>query len=164
MDRFQRGKIYSIRAVGSDMVYIGSTISTLTHRISCHRSDFKAHQAGNRRYITSFKLIELEGHYIELVENYPCADRNELNRREGQIIRETDECINKNIAGRTGAEYHRDNRESKLAYMKKYHQDNRETILTRMKQKFNCECGGNYTGTHKARHLRTQKHQAFINT
>ena len=147
MDRFQRGKIYSIRAVGSDMVYIGSTISTLTHRISCHRSDFKAHQAGNRRYITSFKLIELEGHYIELIENYPCADRNELNRREGQIIRETVGCINKYTAGRTRYEYY---------------QDNKETIITEAKQKHRCECGGKYIQANKPRHLRTAKHLRYL--
>ena len=193
MDRFQRGKIYAIRAVGSDMVYIGSTISTLTHRISCHRADFRRYQAGKGKYITSIKLMELEGHYIELVENYPCADRNELNRREGQIMRETEGCINRCIAGRTPVEYRRDNKEAivirkKQFYQdnkeqisiqngqyrhdnkeaiaiqqKQYRQENKEAIAIQQKQKFNCECGGKYSNRNKAKHLRTQKHQAFIN-
>ena len=193
MDRFQRGKIYAIRAVGSDMVYIGSTISTLTHRISCHRTDFRRYTAGKGNYITSFQLVELEGHYIELVENYPCADRNELNRREGEIMRGTAGCVNKQIAGRTDAEYFQDNKERILIQQKQYYQDNKEiitirnwqyrqghkeakaiydeqyrranaeTLQARRGQKFNCECGGKYTATHKARHSRTQRHQAFIN-
>ena len=148
MDRFQRGKIYAIRSADSDMVYIGSTVSTLTRRIYEHRANFKAYQAGKGHYVTSYKLLDLEGHYIELVENYPCADRNELNRREGQIMRETAGCINKIIAGRTPAEYC---------------QDNKEAIAIRDNRKFNCECGGKYTHGNRAVHSKSQRHQAFIN-
>ena len=163
MNKFQRGKIYAIRSADSDMVYIGSTISTLRQRLFQHRAKFKACQAGKSRYITSFQLMELGGHYIELVENYPCADRNELSRREGEIMRETVGCINENIAGRTKAEWYQDNRERILIKQKQYNQNNKEAIAIRDGQKFKCECGGKYTHEHKARHSRTQRHQAFIN-
>ena len=162
MDKFQRGKIYAIRAPNCDLVYIGSTISTLRQRISKHRADFKRHNEGKQQYAYSFKLIEIEGHYIELIENYPCADRNELNRREGEIMRETEGCVNQNIAGRTRAEYYNDNRKTKLAQMKQYRQDNRETILTKKKLKFNCECGGKYTRSSKSNHFKTKKHLKYL--
>ena len=162
MNKFQRGKIYAIRSADSDMVYIGSTISTLRQRLFQHRAKFKACQAGKSRYITSFQLMELGGHYIELVENYPCADRNELNRREGEIIRETVGCINKNIAGRTKAEWYQDYRERLLIKQTQYNQDNKEAISIKQRQKFSCECGGKYTRGGKVQHSRTQKHQAFI--
>ena len=48
--------------------------------------------------------------YIELIEECPCNDKNELNRREGQMIREMN-CVNKRIEGRTGKEYREDNKE-----------------------------------------------------
>ena len=37
---------------------------------------------------------------IELFENFPCNSKEELNKKEGQIIREIG-TINKQIAGRT---------------------------------------------------------------
>jgi predicted GIY-YIG superfamily endonuclease len=30
------------------------------------------------------------------------------------------------------------------------------------KQKFNCECGGKYTGSHQSHHYKTNKHQQYI--
>ena len=56
-------------------------------------------------------------------------------------------CINKNIAGRTKQEYKA---------------DNREIILEKKKEKFNCECGGKYTRTHKAEHLKSNRHQTYL--
>ena len=38
--------------------------------------------------------------YIELYENYPCENKEQLNKREGEIIREIG-TVNKQIAGRT---------------------------------------------------------------
>jgi hypothetical protein len=45
---------------------------------------------------------------------------------------------------------------------KKYRDKNRDQINAKHKEKFDCECGGKYTHTHKARHLRTQKHQLYL--
>ena len=33
----------------------------------------------------------------------------------------------------------------------------------KLKEKFNCECGGRYTRHHKARHIKSRKHQDYIN-
>ena len=48
--------------------------------------------------------------YIELIEDFPCNSKKELNRREGQHIRNND-CVNKNIAGRTKKEWNLDNKD-----------------------------------------------------
>ena len=52
------------------------------------------------------KIIELgfDDFYIELYENYPCNSKEELNKREGEVIREIG-TLNSNIAGRTKEEY-----------------------------------------------------------
>jgi glucosamine 6-phosphate synthetase-like amidotransferase/phosphosugar isomerase protein len=65
--------------------------------------------------------------YIELIENYPCADKNELNRREGEFIRTMD-CVNKCIAGRTQVEYHADHREERNQSSREYYADHREEL------------------------------------
>jgi hypothetical protein len=42
--------------------------------------------------------------YIYIYEDFPCNSKQELNRREGEVIREIG-TINKQIAGRTKKEY-----------------------------------------------------------
>jgi predicted GIY-YIG superfamily endonuclease len=77
------------------------------------------------------------------------------------------DCVNKNITGRTNKEYYQDNKEKInekhkdyfKEYKKKWKEDNKE----KLNQKFDCECGGKYTNCHKSRHLKSKKHQNFIN-
>lgn len=141
------GKIYAIRSHVSREVYIGSTIQSLNIRISEHRSRFKSYLNGEHNYISSFELIKYEDHYIELIESYEYSNRRELHKREGEIMISSENCVNKNIAGRDSKQWYRDN------------------ITTVKKQKgvkYNCECGGKYTHTHKAHHEKTNKHTRWL--
>ena len=65
--------------------------------------------------------------YIELYEDFPCQNRAQLGKREGEIIREIG-TLNKQITCRTRAEYNNEpeNKAHKLEYMKKYNIKNRE--------------------------------------
>ena len=179
LNKYNRGKIYAIRSHQTKNVYIGSSIDRLSNRLACHKKNLKMYINGRYHYTTSYEIVKFEDCYIELIEDYKCNNKMELNRREGQVIRETLNCVNKNIAGRTNAEYYNDNRETRIAQMKQYQQDNREALSIKAKQyhqdnreaisakrglKFNCECGRKYTYGHKARHLRSNKHQAYIAT
>ncbi len=103
---------------------------------------FKKNNKSN--YVTSFELLRYDDCYIELLEDYPCNSNNELQRREGQLIRETEKVINKYVAGRTDAEYKFDNRD-------------------KICKKIQCECGGHHLYNHTARHLKTNKHKKYIN-
>jgi hypothetical protein len=116
-----------------------------------------------------------------LLENYPCNSRNELEKREGELIREMN-CINRHIAGRTAKEWREDNKEKLAEYReanrgktKEWRESNKGKIKERMKnwreenkemlnQKYTCECGGRYSYRHKSTHERSKKHQAYINT
>ena len=55
--------------------------------------------------MSSYKILQLGDAYIELLENFPCSCKTELNKREGELMRENKNCINKNIAGRTIEQY-----------------------------------------------------------
>ena len=118
---FQNGKIYSIRSHQTDKIYIGSTTQSLSQRFSNHKS----------LDCSSREIMKYDDAYIELVEMFPCANKIELQGREGEVIRTTD-CVNNQIAGRTRAEYQKqyreDNKEEIKQYSKQYSKDNKESI------------------------------------
>lgn len=141
MNKYQNTKIYTIRCYESNDIYVGSTVEKLSIRMAKHRNDYKRFLAGAYNYVTSFEIIKYPSAYIELLEQYPCESKEQKTAREGYHIRIMD-CINKHIAGRTKAEYRRDN-------------------LEKIRQPNICDCGGSYTTEHKAHHLRSKKHLKY---
>jgi len=134
---YQGGKIYTIRAPATDKYYIGSTTQTLPKRLYKHRNNLKCYQNGKYPNITSFQILELEGAYIELLELYPCNSKVELERREGELIREhRDNCVNNRIAGRTVKEYREDNKEIIKAKMCEYREANKEQIKVKAREHY----------------------------
>ena len=132
---YNLAKIYKLTSP-SGLTYIGSTCEPfLSRRLAGHKKAFKQYQKGNFRNVTSFKLFEedIDNVIITLIEKYPCNDKDELNAREGHYIREL-ECVNKFIAGRTDAQYRKDNRENYKAYDKKYKDKNRDKINEKRRQ------------------------------
>jgi len=89
MPDYQQGNIYIIRSPHTDKVYIGSTVVGLAKRFSQHK-----HSLNNCK---SKEIIDCGDSYIELVEACPCNSKEELFRKEAQIMRETPNCINLNI-------------------------------------------------------------------
>ena len=167
--RYKRGKVYCVRCrYDDDLCYVGSTIDTLPKRMSRHRKD---ENCSLYQYVNK-NDDEWCNWYIELYEYYPCNNKPELDKREGQITRQIGN-INKVIAGRTQKEHYHDNRDKLLEQQKQYHEDNREKIseqkkqyyydnhekiLEQQKQKITCDhcgCIVRYNGL--PRHKRTQK-------
>ena len=165
--KYQNGKIYKVVCLDTGRIYIGSTYLTLEHRLKIHETDYKTYLNGNINFKYSYDIIKDGNYTIELIEDYPCNNRTELERQEGlhqrkAIADDNVVCINKNIAGRTRQEYNADNREIMLNKQKIYRENNREVLLEKKKEKFNCECGGKYTRTHKAEHLKSNRHQTYL--
>ena len=90
---YQKSKIYKICSTKTESVYIGSTYQTLKSRFSGHKS---THKSGKKK-ITSSIIFNygVEYAYIELLEEYPCNSRDELLKREGELMRTMKNCINK---------------------------------------------------------------------
>ena len=122
MPDYKQGKIYTIRCKTDDtLIYVGSTIEPLCRRMSKHKYD-----SLNKPTIFFYQHIDdWDNWYIELFENFPCNSKEELNKREGEIIREIG-TVNKSIAGRTRQEWYEDNKEKYKEYNKKYHQNNKD--------------------------------------
>jgi hypothetical protein len=127
-ERYQRGMIYTIKNITDDTkIYVGSTMNNLSKRFYTHKSDCKS---GKR--ISLYSYIEnndWSNWYIEWYEDFPCNSKKELNRREGQVIREIG-TINKQIAGRTVNEYREDN----VDKIKKYYKENIDKIKEQKKK------------------------------
>lgn len=134
MKDYSNGKIYAIRSAQTDDIYIGSTIQPLCVRMAGHRAHYKKHLDGKGNYITSYKILHFEDAYIELLENYACSCKDELTKREGELIRENKKCINKRIEGRGQKQYSQDNKDKISARKQQYHQDNKDKILAQKKQ------------------------------
>ncbi len=128
MQDYSNGKFYTIRSHQTEDVYIGSTTRPLAQRLGKHRASLKQYKAGNYGCMSSFEILKYDDHYIELLENYPCTDKSELERKEGEYIRSM-ECVNVQIAGRTMKEWYDDNRETYRQRDKQYYIDNREYKL-----------------------------------
>ena len=80
------------------------------------------------------KMNELgtDDFYIELYEHYNCNSKEELNRREGELIREIGN-LNHAIAGRTKNEYVKEEKEKIKEHDKQYYDANKELILEEKK-------------------------------
>jgi len=119
-NKYNNSKIYKIWSPQTEFIYIGSTTQKyLSQRLSNHISDFNRYKKGKTSYTSSFKLLEYEDATIELIEKISCNDKEELRRREGELIRQyKDICVNIRIEGRTQQEYY-DNNKEKITEKKK---------------------------------------------
>jgi excinuclease UvrABC ATPase subunit len=183
MPDYQDSKIYKIVNYDNDDVYIGSTTEpTLARRLAKHVGNYKSYLNGKSSYTTSYKIIETGNYDIQLIEAFPCNNKMELHAREGYWIKQL-ECVNKVVPGRTAKEYGEEyreknkdmirekkkrynekNKENIAEYHKEYRKNHKETISGKRTKKEQCICGITFTRCHKARHMKTNKHQSYINS
>ena len=109
MPDYSKSKIYTIRSrKDENLIYVGSTTEKLCVRWAKHKHDFiKQKQISFINYIYENNL-DFNDFYIELYEDFSCQNREQLNRREGEIIRLIG-SLNYRIEGRTKKEYIEDN-------------------------------------------------------
>lgn len=129
MPDYKNAKIYVIRCTDSNDEYIGSTVQSLSVRMAGHR---RTHNA-TPNACTSSILIGRGTAFIELVEDFPCENVEQLRKREGEIIRSRN-CVNRYVAGRTGKEYREENKEHRNEQKKEHYQENRDALLEKQKE------------------------------
>jgi len=71
---------------------------------------------------------------------------------------------NKELIKEKKKEYSENNKEHIKKYKKEWGEKNKELIKEKKTEKFDCDCGGKYLHNNKARHLKTKKHIAFMNS
>lgn len=133
-NKYDNGKIYKL-ICDDGYYYIGSTIQKLNLRFNHHKGSAKT---GTSRVYTYINNIGWDKIKIELVENYPCSIKSELNKREEYYINlsKNDElCLNFNKAYVSDEErkenmkkYYEANKDVIMEYHRKYNEENKETI------------------------------------
>jgi hypothetical protein len=191
-NKYQLGKIYTIRHPDTDKFYIGSTCQKyLSTRFAKHKCKYYTNKNGEKSNILF--ALGFDDCYIELLENYPCNNKLELEKREGELIRlHKDNIVNKKIEGRTKKEYYEDTIEHIKIHKKEYYEDNKEYIKNksqvyrnnnkdklsdyfkkhyestkeekslRGKEKIECECGSLISRNSICEHLKSQKHKKAL--
>lgn len=87
---YKNAKIYIIKFKNRDKhIYIGSTITNLNHRFSNHKSShlYKKNTTSLTKYMKDKYKNDWSKCYIELLMNYPCRNRKELEKKEFQVLR-----------------------------------------------------------------------------
>lgn len=85
---YNNGKIYKIINYTNDKIYIGSTVSSLSKRLSEHKKIGRKNDLHRPFYNDLFENIGKEYFEIVLIEEYPCNSKLELERREYEIIQQ----------------------------------------------------------------------------
>ena len=117
---YESGKIYKLQCIDG-YYYIGSTTQTLYNRLNHHKFSSKTGTSKAYKYINSIGWDKVK---IELIEDFPCTIKSELNEREEYYISQskTDNlCLNINSAQLTI--------EKRKENMKKYYEENKDAII-----------------------------------
>lgn len=123
-DKYLNGVIYRLQCNDS-YYYIGSTTNKLNARIACHK--FHSKQFPEKKLYKHINNIGWDNVEIELVEEFSCSSKKELNEREDYYIQTAKDvndifCLNLNRAYTT--------KEEKTEHVKQYYEENKETIST----------------------------------
>ena len=154
MNKYHNSKIYKLTDNTNQNIYIGSTIQSLQQRLQGHRSSAKSCKDG---YGCGSKQIIDNGNYkIELLEEFSCENKKELCIKEQHYL---DKYKDYNLVNKVKS--HITPEDIKGRYLK-----NRDFILVKKKEYdsvyHKCECGGGYSMSHRARHLKSKKCQEYF--
>jgi hypothetical protein len=95
MVNYQNGKIYKLFSPSKNLVYYGSTTEPLSTRFAKHTYTFR-NPDKYKGVRNSNKILECGDYKCELVLDYPCNNKQELELKEAEYIR-NNECINLRI-------------------------------------------------------------------
>ena len=148
---YENGKVYVVRNTTNSKLYVGSTVRTLAQRMAEHR--IQAKNGLIFPFYSAMREIGIEKFYIELLADYKCDRKEQLNKEEGRHMRELNALVpngyNQILAGRSMIEWNAENaeaikakrkefnivhKEKRDAFSRAYHKDNIEAIHERHKQ------------------------------
>lgn len=133
-NNYRIGRIYKIIHNQSDIIYIGSTFSSLNTRFYDHKRHFK--DENTKTNCSIYKYFEQYGtnqFKMILIKEYECVDRQHLYSKEQLWIKKL-KCINERNAFNPikNRLYREINKEKLLKYAKNYREENKEKIKNNM--------------------------------
>ena len=186
-NRYQNGSIYKLCCKDPAITdcYVGSTCAFRNrkwkHKYSCNNENSKGYNYNVYQFIRDHGGFS-NWDMIELIK-YPCNTKRELELKEREYLEMLGGTLNNQIPTRSIKEYGKAhyeankeeinekakiyrqvNKEREKERCKAYREANKEEIKEKQSEKFNCEvCGGKFTHSNKSFHIKTPKHQKFLN-
>tara|TARA_R110000803_G_scaffold60390_1_gene119615 strand:+ start:206 stop:679 length:474 start_codon:yes stop_codon:yes gene_type:complete len=149
MPDYKNSKIYKLWSPEGDEIYIGSTTKSLCDRKAGHKHEAKVN-ATSRILFEKYTDVR-----IELLEEYPCDNKEQLFKKEGEYIKSNNNCVNKRIDSNTHQQstqkWRNNNKEYIAEQGKIYYQKVKDKTIV-------CECGRTIKLNDKARHCRSDRH------
>jgi len=186
MTNYSKGKIYKIVVNNTDeeyRPYIGSTTKEyLSQRFVQHRNVYSRYKNGKTPSISSFKLFDkygIENCEIILLENYPCASKDELRSRERHWFDNIENCnivkpaLTEEEISNLGKirykkkielhpDYNQKHYQRKLELHPDYKKNRTEGQKEARKEKYTCMCGSHIRREQKSKHNKSKKHLDYI--
>ena len=135
MNKYAKAKIYKLVDIATgDVLYVGSTLSTLKHRWQIHRAHF---DHGFTRPLYDNLRGQgktIQDTQIELITLFPCNSKYELHSKERDIIKEVKPKWNKQVPTRTAAEWEIDNRVRRRLYKREWERRNKDRRNARRRE------------------------------
>lgn len=147
---YQNGKIYKILNTVDDEVYVGSTCCSLSQRMAKHRWSAKQTNLNHRKLYLKINELGIDNFYIELIENFPCENKEQLDAREQHYMRQIG-TLNMFIPGRSGKQWREEHKEHRQTIQKEYYDRNRELLKEKTRQ---------WSASNKERKKQTDKEYA----
>ena len=171
--KYPEYKIYKLVCNDTDLFYVGSTRDFTTrkskHKSDCNKPHSKAYN--QKKYLTIRQFGGWENWNMVCIDILYDVTKLEAEIREEKMRMDLKALLNSHKAscgGITKQEYNKiyyeENRDHFKEQNKLYREENREQIRAQKNEKCDCDCGGKYNHDGKARHLRTKKHQLYLDT
>ena len=117
--------------------------------------------------ITEKEVIEHQRQYYKDKRNYILDKKREYYEdNKEKLLKQNKQyrTNNKEILAKKDKEYYENNKEEIKKKDKEYYEKNKEDINQKKKQICDCECGSSIRISDKARHLKSLKHQKYLNS
>ena len=88
MAEYKNSKIYCVRNSIDDDIYVGSTTQPLSKRMAAHRVNAESYTTKHIAVYAKMNDLGVDAFYIELIEECPCDNLEQLLRTEGTYIRQ----------------------------------------------------------------------------
>ena len=178
MVNYKKSIIYKLccKDVNIKEIYVGSTCNQLRKRKNKHKSDCN-NENSNIYNSYVYKFIRqnsgFENWSMIIIENYPCENKRELEKRERYFMEVLNSTLNSYKPFTTEEEKKeqvKQRYENNKTEIKDYQDKNKDKIKEQQKEynekhkkeRYNCICGSNIRLVDKKKHFRTTKHLDYI--
>jgi hypothetical protein len=96
---YKIGRIYILKSNETELCYIGSTVYSLTRRLTAHRNSYKNYVLGKQNYISSYEILKYPDSYIEQIKEFKNITSKELCKYESEEIMKHN-CVNINYSNK----------------------------------------------------------------